>query len=177
MNKASGSDGIPSELFHILKDDAIKVLHSIWQQIWKTQQWPQDWKKSVFIPIPKKGNTKELPHNCTHLSSVQFSHSVVSDCLWPHGRQHARPPCPSPTLGVYSNSCPLSQWCHPTISSYVVPFSSCPQSFPASGSFPVSQFFASGNQIIGVSASASVLPMNIQDWFPLGWTGWISWQS
>ena len=177
MNKASGSDGIPSELFHILKDDAIKVLHSIWQQIWKTQQWPQDWKKSVFIPIPKKGNTKELPHNCTHLSSVHFSHSVVSDCFRPHGRQHARPPCPSPTLGVYSNSCPLSQWCHPTISSYVVPFSSCPQSFPASGSFPVSQFFASGNQIIGVSASASVLPMNIQDWFPLGWTGWISWQS
>ena len=110
-------------------------------------------------------------------SSVQFSHSVVSDSLWPHGLQHARLPCLSPTPGVYSNSCPLSQWCHPTISSSVVPFSSCPQSFPASGSFPTSQFFASGGQSIGVSASASVLPMNTQDWFPLGWTGWISSQS
>ena len=111
------------------------------------------------------------------LHIVQFSHSVVSDSLWPHGLQHARPPCPSQTTWVYSNSCPLSWWCHLTISSSVVPFSSCPQSFPASGSFPVSQFFASGGQRIGVSASASVLPMNIQDWFPLGWTGWISLQS
>ena len=109
--------------------------------------------------------------------SVRFSHSVVSDSLRPHGLQHARPPCPSPTPGVYSNSCPLSWWCHPTISSSVVPFSSCLQSFPASGSFPMSQFFASGGQSIGVSASASVLPMNIQNWFPLGWTGWISLQS
>ena len=106
--------------------------------------------------------------------SVQFSGSVVSDSLWPHGLQHARPPCPSPTRGVYSNSCPLSQWCHPTISSSVVPFSSCLQSFPASGSFQISQFFASGGQSIGVSAAASVLPMNTQDWSPLGWTGWIS---
>ena len=95
--------------------------------------------------------------------------------LWPHGLQHARLPCPSPTPGACSNSCPSSQWCHPTISSSVIPFSSCPQSFPASGSFPVSQLFASGGQSIGVSASASVLPMNIQDWiFPLRWTGWIS---
>ena len=111
------------------------------------------------------------------LSSVQFSHSVMSDSLRPHGLQHARPPCPSPTPRVYSNSGPLSQRCHPTISSSIGPFSSCLQCFPASGSFPVSQFFTSGGQSIGVSALASVLPMNIQDWFPLGWTDWISLQS
>ena len=98
------------------------------------------------------------------LQSVQFSHSVVSNCLRPHGLQHARPPCPSPSPGVYSNSCPLSQWCHPTISSSVVLFSSCLQSFPASGSFQMSQLFTSGGQSIGVSASASVLPMNTQEW-------------
>ena len=102
--------------------------------------------------------------------SFQFSHSVVSDSLRPHGLQHSSLPCPSPTLGACSNSCPLSQWCHPTISSSVIPFYSCLQSFPASGSFPTSQFFASGCQSTGVSASASVLPMNIQDWFPLGLT-------
>ena len=106
--------------------------------------------------------------------SYQFSCSVMSDSLWPHGLQHARPPSPSPTPGVYSNSCPSSQWCQPTVSSSVVPFSSCPPSFPASGSFPMSQFFASGGQSIRVLASASVLPMNIQNWCPLGWTGWIS---
>ena len=106
--------------------------------------------------------------------SVQFSRSVVSNSLRPHGLQHAKPPCPSPTPGVYSNSCPLSRWCYTTISSSVIPFSSCLQSFPASGSFPMSQFFVSGGQIIGISASVSVLPINIQDWFPLGWTGWIS---
>ena len=106
------------------------------------------------------------------LGSVsQFSHSVVSNSLWPHGLQHARLPCPSPTPGAYSNSCPLSWWCHPTIPSSVIPFSSCPQSFPASGSFPMSWFFASDGQSIGVSASGSVLPMNIQDWFSLGLTG------
>ena len=110
-------------------------------------------------------------------SVTQFSHSVVSDSLRPQGLQHTRPPCPLPTPGVYSNSCPLSRWCHPTISSSVIPFSSWLQSFPASGSFPISQFFASGGQSIGVSASASVLPMTIQDWFPLGWTSWISLQS
>ena len=110
-------------------------------------------------------------------SSVQFSDSIVSDSLWPHGLQHARPPCPSPTPGVYSNSWPLSLWCHPTISSSVIPLSSCLQSFPASGSFPMSQFFASGGRSIGVSASTSVFLMIIQDWFPLGWTGWISLQS
>ena len=109
--------------------------------------------------------------------SVQFSRSVVSDCLWPHGLQHARPPCPSPAPGVYPNPCSLSRWCHPTISSSVVPFSSCLQSFPASGSFQMIQLFTSGGQSIGVSASTSVLPMNSQDWSPLGWTGWISLQS
>ena len=107
----------------------------------------------------------------------QFSHSVVSDSLQPHRLQHARLPCPSPTPGACSNSCPLSQWCYPSTSSSVVPFSSCLQSLPVSGFFPMSQFFASGGQSIRVSASASVLPMNIQDWFSLGWTGWISLQS
>ena len=105
---------------------------------------------------------------------VQFSCSVISDSLRPHGLQHARPPCPLLTPGAYSNSCPLSWWCHPTISSSVIPFSSHLQSFPASGSFPMSQFFASGGKSIGVSASASVLPTNIQDWFASGWTGLIS---
>ena len=112
-----------------------------------------------------------------NFSSVQFSRSVVSDSLWPHELQHARPPCPSPTMGIHPNPCPLCRWCHPTISSSVVPFSSCPQSLPASGSFHMSQLFASGGQSIGVSASTSVLPMNTQDWSPLGWTGWISLQS
>ena len=106
-------------------------------------------------------------------SSVQFSRSVVSNSLRPHGLQHARPPCPSPTPGVYPSSCPLSWWCHPTISSSVVPFSSCLQSFPASVSFQMSQFFSSGGQSVGVSVSASVLPMNILGWFPLGLTSLI----
>ena len=108
---------------------------------------------------------------------VQFKHSVVSDSLWPHGLQHTRPPCPSPTVGVYPNPCPLSRWCHPTISSSVVPLSSCPQSFPASGSSQMSQLFTSDGQSVGVSVSTSVLPVNTQDWAPLGWTGWISLQS
>ena len=110
-------------------------------------------------------------------SSVQFSLLVVSSSLWPHEPQHARLPCPSPTPGVYSDSCPLSRWCHPALSSSVVPFSSCPQSLPESGSFPTSQLFTSGGQSNGVSASASVLPMNIQDWSPPWWTGSISLQS
>ena len=101
----------------------------------------------------------------------------MSDSLQPHELQHTRPPCPSPTPGVHSNSCPSSRWCHPTISSSVIPLSSSLQSFPASGAFQMSQFFASGGQSSGVSASSSVLPMNVQDWFPLGWTGWISLQS
>ena len=110
-------------------------------------------------------------------SSVQFSHSVVSDSLRPHELQHARPPCPSPTPGVHPNPCPLCRWCHPTISSSVIPFSSCPQSFPASGCFQMSQVFASGGQSIGVSASASFLPKKCQGWSPSEWTGWISLQS
>ena len=109
--------------------------------------------------------------------TVQFSHSVESDSLRPHGLQHARPPCLSPTPGACWNSCPLSQWCHPTILSSIIPFSSCPKPLPASGSFPMSQLFAWGGQSIGISASASVLPMNIQDWFPLGWIDWLSLQS
>ena len=113
-------------------------------------------------------------NNTMTCSSVQFSPSVVSNSLRPHESQLARPPCPSPTAGVYPNSCPLSRWCHPAISSSVVPFSACPQSLPASGSFPISQLFAWGSQSIGVSASASVLPMNTQDSSPLGWNGWIS---
>ena len=111
-------------------------------------------------------------------SCIQFS-SVVQSCLTLqlHEPQHTRPPCPSPTPRVYRNSCPLSRWCHTTISSPIIPFSACPQSFPASGSFQMSQLFASGGQSIGVSASASVLPVNTQHCFPLGWTGWISLQS
>ena len=119
---------------------------------------------------------KHIKAKLKTISSVQFSHSVVSDFLWPHEPQHTRSPCLSPTPGVHPNPCPLCRWCHPTISSSVVPFSSRLQLFPASGSFPMSQIFASGGQSIGVSASTSVLPMNIQDWSPLGWTGWISLQ-
>ena len=142
-----------------------------------------DWKRSLLIPIPKKGSTKECANHwivalISHANSlVQFIHSVVSDSLPPHGLQHTRPPCPSPTPGACPNSCPSSRWCHPTISSSVFPFSFCPQSFPASESFPMSQSFASGGQNIGVSALATVLPKNTQDWSPLGWTGWISLQS
>ena len=127
-----------------------------------------EWCDSVISSPTKLLNILQFP-SPTNLffftgkfSSVQFSCSVMSDSLRPHGLQHARPPCPSPTPGVYPNSCPLSQWCHPTISSSVVPFSSCPQSFPASGSFPMSQPFASGGQSIGVSASTSVLPMTLR---------------
>ena len=134
-------------------------------------------------PVPTRDLYDWWAKNATHLCACvclydmwdpgniqfsSFSRLVMSDSLWPHELQQARPPCPSPTPGVHPNSCPLSRWCHPTILSSVVPFSSCPQSFPASGSFPVSQLFASGGQSIGVSASTSVLPMNTQDWSPLG---------
>ena len=118
--------------------------------------------------------SKSYSRVCWLYFEFQFSRSVMFNSFRPHGLQHARPPCSSPIPRAYSNSCPLSQWCHPTISSSVIPFSSCLQSFPASGSFQISQFFASGGQSTGVSASTSVLPINIQDWFPLGWTGWIS---
>ena len=131
----------------------------------------------MYIPSRRIFNLEKYSLN--EFGSVQFSCSVISDFLRPHGRQHTRPPCPSPTPGVSSNSCPSSRWCHSAISSSVVPFSSCPQSFPASGSFPMNQFFASGGQIIGVSASTLVLPVNTQDWSPLGWSpcSWISLQS
>ena len=123
--------------------------------------------------LPQSLDTEPAVHCCiTQFSSIQSAQSCPTLC-----EQHTRPPCPSPTPGVYSNSCPLSLWCHPTISSSVIPFSSCSQSFPASGSFQMSQLLASGGQSIGVSVSASVLPMNIHDWFPLGWTSWISLQS
>ena len=122
--------------------------------------------EKTFV-MPKTNQRLTPRHKEFLLSVVQFSRSVVSDSLQPHGLQHARLPCPSTTPRACSNSCPSSQWCHPTISSSVIPFSSCLHSFPGSGSFPVSQFFALGGQSIGASASASVLPMNIQDWFPL----------
>ena len=140
-------------------------------------------QKSVVGPRTSLTAQEFLWYNCFAVCgssacwlSVQFSHSVVSNSLRPHWLQHARLPCPSPTPRAYSNSCPSSQWCRPTISSTVVPFFYCLQYFPTSGSFPISQFFTSGSQSNGVSASASVLQMNIHDWFPLGLTGWISLQ-
>ena len=141
----------------------------------------KNWRTRTVMDL-SKGTQKENRNRLLNMLflrfSVQFS-SVAQSCLTlqPHGLQHARPPCPSPTPGVYPNSCTLSRWCHPTISSSVVPFSSSLQSFPASGPFPRTQFFASSGQSIRVSASTSVLPMNIQDWPALGWTGWISLQS
>ena len=124
-----------------------------------------------------QGQMASQVNSIKHFSSVQFSRSVVSDSLQPHESQHARPPCPSPTPRLYSNTCPSSWWFHPAISSSVILFSSCPQPLPALGSFPMSQLFAWGGQSIGVSASTSVLPMDTQDWSPLGWTGLISLQS
>ena len=152
--------------------------------VWRISLSQQSFLSSTlcFLSLQPKANPSVfLPYSPVRLpitfSSVQFSCSVMSNCLQPHGLQHARLPCPSPATRAYSNSCPLSQWCHPTISSSVIPFSSCLQSFPALGSFPMSSLFASDGQSIGVSASASVLPMNTQDRSPLGWTGWISLQS
>ena len=145
-------------------------------------------KYTIFLFIPISVNITAISfldhcnrlmssHSAYILISYQFSHSVVPDSLRPHEPQHVRPSCPSPTPGVHPNPCPLSWWCHPTISSSVVPFSSCPQSFPASGSFQMSQLFVSGGQSNGVSASTWVLPKNTQDWSPLEWTGWISLQT
>ena len=135
------------------------------------------WKNHDPLEEGMGNHLSKLAMRTSWTVSVQFSRLVVSDSLWPHEPQHARPPCPSPTPRVYPNSCPVSWSWHPTISSSVTPFSSCPQSFPASGSFQMSQLFASGGQITEVSASTSVLPVNTQDWSPLGWTGWISLQS
>ena len=158
------------ELFHsnIKKLLELKQDFSVWQQ-YKLKVYKYKRQKNYQIL-----GLWELTEK--RFSSVQFSRSVVSNSLWPHESQHARTPCPSPTPGVYSNSCPSSRWCHPAISSSVVPSSSCPQSLPASGSF-LSQLFPWGGQSIGVSASASVLPMNTQGWSLLGWTGWISLRS
>ena len=139
--------------------------NSIWTAAAESLRWENKFLNTGIYPNMKSWNT------------CQFRHSVMSSSLWPHRLQHTRLPCPSPTPRAYSNSCPSNQWCHPTISSSVTPFSSHLQSFPASGSFQMSQLFTPGGQSIGVSASTSVLPMNIQDWFPLGWTGWISLQS
>ena len=150
---------VPCGIWMLISDEDFSILTSAevpCAQNWRAWFFPSGW-------VPATCPLTILQHR---LSSVQFSRSVVSDSLPPHGLQHARPPCPSPTPGVHSNSCPLSRWCHPTISSSVVSFSSRLQSFPASGSFQISQFFASGGQSIEVSASA----MNIQDLFPLGWT-------
>ena len=149
---------------HLMLKSLLRLVLSIWVL----------WSFNLFLSNRWR-KVEKVNWYCS--GSVQFSHSIVADSLWPHGLDHARLPCPSPTPGVYSNSCPLSQWCHPTISSSVDPFSSRLQSFPSSRSFPVSQFFTSGGQSIWVSASASVLPMNIQDWFPSGLTSLISLQS
>ena len=165
--------------YHLLKNSLLYPLNCpnffcqdqlglfVWINFWVLYSLPL-----VYVYICSFTNITQPP-----FSWVQFSHSVVSDSFRPHEPQHARPPCPSPTPGVHSNSCPSSRWCHPAISSSVVPFSSCPHSLPASKSFPMSHLFAWGGQSIGVSASTSVLSMNIQDWSPLGWTGWIFLQS
>ena len=162
-----------------------KYVKSIWPNVWFKSnfyflsRWSTLVENRLFSAIDYIRSPLLLLHCYIFFpldlfSSVQFSRSVVSDSLWPHESQHARPPCPSPTPGVHPNSCASSRWCHPAISSSVIPFSSWLQSLPASGSFPMSQLFAWGGQSIGISASASVLPMNTQDSSPLGWTGWIS---
>ena len=159
---------------------SIKCMNETWvfketvcaEDLYQSQTWHKGLlEEEIFLyPSSQRINWHET-------DSVQFGHSIVSDSLQPHERQHDRPPCPSPTPRVHPNSCPSSQWCHPTILFSVVPFSSCPQSFPASGSWQMSQLFTSGSQSIGVSVSTSVLQMSMQDWFPLGWTGLISWLS
>ena len=142
----------------------------------KTKTWLEAWNFQPLSSFSKEQRGAEIRiPNWSWLCSVQFSCSVMSNSLRPRGLQHTRHPYPSPTPGAYANSCPLSQWCHPTISSSVIPFSHL-QSFPESGSFQMSQFFTSGDQSTGVSASTSVLPMNIQDWFPLVLTSWLSLQ-
>ena len=173
-----------TQLYPTLRDPKEYTVHGILQaRILKWVAFPfsrassQPRDQTQVSCIAGDSLPAEPPGSPLHVS-VQFSRSVVSDSLRPHESQHTRPPCPSPTPGVYSKSCPSSRWCHPAISSSVVPFSSCPQFLPASGSFPMSQLFTWGGQSIGVSASEpSVLPMNTQGWSPLGWTGWISSQS
>ena len=163
-------DSMNPMLLQVVRDHFLRMSNLSWIHVWPCYTRPlSTWHRIL-------GNQQTCLYSFQwwiywQHTSVQFSCSLVSDALWPHGLQHARLPCPLP------NSCPLSQWCHPTISLSVVPFSSCLQPLPASGSFTVSQFFISGGQSFGASASASVLPMNSQEWFPLGWTGWISLQS
>ena len=154
--------------------NGLRDYHTKWSKSEKERQIPYDITYMCNLNYDRNELIYQTETDSSvQFSSVQFSHSVMSDSLWPHGLQQTRLPCPSPTPRAYSNSCPLHQWCHPTISYSVFPFSSHFQSFPALGSFPMSQFFTSGGQSIGVSSSTSVLPMNIQDWFPLGLTSWI----
>ena len=160
----------------------VRIQWGIKKRIWYTvdEQKPLDHCSFVLAAVWHLDNlyTRDFwEGNLWSLQSVQFCRSVVSHSLRPHESQQARPPCPSPAPGGHPNLCPLSQWCRPTISFSVIPFSSCPQSLPASESFQMSQLFTSGGQSIGVSASVSVLPVNTQDWSPLGWAGWISLQS
>ena len=168
-------ENIPHNYFCVLSQPWGKLKEKMW--LWKLTVSTLSHEFLLYCKIHPDFPClcQGLSQNLAHIESVsQFSHSVMLDSLQPHELQHARPPSPSPTPGVYSNSCPLSLWCHPTISPSVIPFSSCPQSFPASGSFQMSQLYATDGKSIGVSASASVLPMNIQSWFPLGLTGLIS---
>ena len=165
-------------LFRVVKNSAIKLVYANINTVPCKTLLPKAIITINFQSVCSKNQASSVLFQLRLFSSVQFS-SVAESCpiLQSHESKHTRPPCPSPTPRAYPNSCPLNRWCHPTISSSVVPFDSCPQSLPASGSFPMSRHFTWGGQSIGVSASASVLPVNTQDWSPLGWTGWISLQS
>ena len=166
-----GTNHILKTIFH----QVMWLVSKLWFDHILVKLFQKLFGKRCYLSCPCKKGTS-ITWSQLVQKSFQFSPSVVSDALWPHGLQHDRLPCPLPTLGACSNSCPSSWWCHPTISPSVVPFSSCLQSFPASGSFPMSQFVTSGGQSIWAWAWASVLPMNIQDWSLLEWTGWISLQ-
>ena len=168
-----GTNHVLKTLFH----QVMWLVSKLWFNHTLVKPFQQLFSKRCYLSMQGWDFKYHLEPTSSKVFSVQFSPSFVSDSLWPHGLQHVRLPRPSPIPRVCSNSYPSSWWCHPNISSSVIPFSSCLQSFPASGSFQMSQFFTLSGQSIGVSALASVLPMNIQKWFPLGWTGWISLQS